>query len=213
MLSSNSNLNYSMTSNPYEEATSLAIDGHNLIVTGQAGTGKSFLLTQIADQLTKNGKTVQKAASTGLAASIIAEDTGACTLHNFCGLKIGNLSDDQLKNVASQNDVSIRLCLTDCLLIDEMSMVSDDIIRQANIVLCEARQCSRPFGGMQVILFGDFYQLPPVKSAHIFNWNYFDAAVPHRINLTRNYRCDYLKKTSSCKLFLLKMFLDKMKQD
>ena len=145
-----SNLNYSMTSNPYEEAISLAVDGHNIIITGQAGTGKSFLLTQIANQLAEKGKIIQKAASTGLAASIIAEDTGACTLHNFCGLKIGNLSDEELRNVASQNDVSMRLRQTDCLLIDEISMVSDEIIRQANIVLCEARQCSRPFGGMQV---------------------------------------------------------------
>ena len=194
-----SNLNYSMTSNPYEEAISLAVDGHNIIVTGQAGTGKSFLLTQIANQLTKKGKIVQKAASTGLAASIIAEDTGACTLHNFCGLKIGNLSDEELRNVASQNDVSMRLRQTDCLLIDEISMVSDEIIRQANIVLCEARQCSRPFGGMQVILFGDFYQLPPVKKAHIFNWVFFDTAVPHRINLTNNYRCKYLKNFHNLK--------------
>ena len=194
-----SNLNYSMTSNPYEEAISLAVDGHNIIVTGQAGTGKSFLLTQIANQLTKKGKIVQKAASTGLAASIIAEDTGACTLHNFCGLKIGNLSDEELRNVASQNDVSMRLRQTDCLLIDEISMVSDEIIRQANIVLCEARQCSRPFGGMQVILFGDFYQLPPVKKAHIFNWVFFDTAVPHRINLTNNYRCDYFKNFHNLK--------------
>ena len=53
-----------MTSNPYQEAISLAIDGHNLIVTGYAGAGKSFLFTQIADQVTKKGKTVQKAAST-----------------------------------------------------------------------------------------------------------------------------------------------------
>ena len=194
-----SNLNYSMTSNPYEEAISLAVDGHNIIITGQAGTGKSFLLTQIANQLAEKGKIIQKAASTGLAASIIAEDTGACTLHNFCGLKIGNLSDEELRNVASQNDVSMRLRQTDCLLIDEISMVSDEIIRQANIVLCEARQCSRPFGGMQVILFGDFYQLPPVKKAHIFNWVFFDTAVPHRINLTYNYRCEYLKKFHNLK--------------
>ena len=194
-----SNLNYSMTSNPYEEAISLAVDGHNIIITGQAGTGKSFLLIQIANQLAEKGKIVQKAASTGLAASIIAEDTGACTLHNFCGLKIGNLSDEELRNVASQNDVSMRLRQTDCLLIDEISMVSDEIIRQANIVLCEARQCSRPFGGMQVVLFGDFYQLPPVKKAHIFNWVFFDTAVPHRINLTYNYRCEYLKKFHNLK--------------
>ena len=194
-----SNLNYSMTSNPYEEAISLAVDGHNIIITGQAGTGKSFLLTQIANQLAEKGKIIQKAASTGLAASIIAEDTGACTLHNFCGLKIGNMSDEELRNVASQNDVSMRLRQTDCLLIDEISMVSDEIIRQANIVLCEARQCSRPFGGMQVILFGDFYQLPPVKKAHIFNWVFFDTAVPHRINLTYNYRCEYLKKFHNLK--------------
>ena len=124
---------------------------------------------------------MQKAALTGLAASIIAEDTGSCTLHNFCGLKIGNLSDEELRNVATQNEVNMRFCQTDCLLIVEMRMVSDEIIRQANIVLCEARQCSRLFGGMQVILFGDFYQLPPVIKAHIFNWVFFDTAVPHRM--------------------------------
>ena len=56
---------------PYEEAKVLALAGHNLIITGQAGSGKSYLLKQIHDSLTKNGKLVQPTASTNLAASLL----------------------------------------------------------------------------------------------------------------------------------------------
>ena len=181
-----------MTSNPYEDATRLALDGHNVIITGQAGSGKSFLLSDIASQLKQRNKNVQKVASTWLAASIISQEEGARTLHNFCGLKTGNQTDRELKNVASQDDVMSRLRATDCLLIDEISMISNEIIRQANIVFCEARQCSRPFGGVQVLLFGDFFQLPPVNDEHIFQWEKFNEAIPHRINLDRNFRFIYL---------------------
>ena len=178
-----------MSSNPYTSVTDLVLEGHNVIVTGQAGTGKSHLLCALADLLTQSGKTVQKAASTGLAASVIDREDGSCTLHSLCGLKIGQFSDAELRNVASRHEMMSNLRAIDVLLLDEVSMLSADIIRQANLVCCHARRCTSYFGGIQVVVAGDFYQLPPVTGDHLFAWPEFQRAIPHRIDLNFNYRC------------------------
>ena len=69
-------------------AYELAMDGHNVIITGQAGTGKSYLLSQLATTMKKNGLKIQKTASTGLAASLVAGEDGACTLHTYVELRL-----------------------------------------------------------------------------------------------------------------------------
>ena len=179
-----------MTSNPYQVVTELVLNGHNVMISGQAGTGKRHLVCDLAELLAQSGKTVQKAASTGLAASLIAKEDGACTLHSLCGLKTGHFDDAELRNIAARHEVMSPLRAIDVLLIDEVSMLSADIIRQANLVCCHARRCSKHFGGIQVVFAGDMYQLPPVSGKHLFLWPEFRSAVPHRVDLNFNYRCD-----------------------
>ena len=76
----------------------------------------------------------------------------------------------------------------DTLFIDEISMISDIILRQADVVCRAARKSKRPFGGIQVILSGDFLQLPPVHDKFCFEWPSFYTFFPHTVILTNVYR-------------------------
>ena len=107
----------------------------------------------------------------------------------MCGLKTGTLSDEELKNVASTHEIEGKLRVIDVVVIDEISMISDDILRQVDVVMKQARRSSRPFGGTQIILAGDFLQLPPVKGNFCFQWSEFDKFIPHRVYLHKNFRC------------------------
>ena len=94
-----------------------------------------------------------------------------------------------MKNVATQDDIQCRLRSTDVLVVDEVSMISNVILRQTHIVCQAARKSCRPFGGIQVILTGDFLQLPPVNDKFCFEWDRFDELFPHRVTLDKVYRC------------------------
>ena len=110
------------------------------------------------------------------------------TIHKLCGLKVGNFSNEELENIAQRQDIQSQLRSIDVVIVDECGMVSDDILRQVDVVLKAARCSSRPFGGMQLLLAGDFFQLPPVSGKFCFEWNCFDAFIPHRVNLNTVFR-------------------------
>lgn len=135
-----------------------AMDGKNLFITGGAGTGKSYLLKRIIAHLSKKDKKVIVGAPTGMAALHI----GGVTLHRLFGLPIGLVGDiyvngGNVSNLAGKSYSVIHKA--DVLVIDEISMCrADAFARIANILLYEER-AGHP---MQVILCGDFFQLPPV---------------------------------------------------
>ena len=139
-----------------------ALRGGNLFVTGEAGTGKSFLFRRIRAELVKrHGEAgVAVVAPTGIAAI----NVGGTTLHSWSGIGLGRGSVEKLKAKvrasakAANNWRSARV-----LMIDEVSMLDSELFDKLAQIGADVRDVPTPFGGLQVIVFGDFFQLPPVQ--------------------------------------------------
>jgi ATP-dependent DNA helicase PIF1 len=125
----------------------------NLFVTGKAGCGKSMALRRFIDMTTKQ---VIVCGPTGVSAVNI----GGSTIHRTFKMPIGFLNEDEISKIAFTQGEIVRLA--DTLLIDEVSMVSPELLNTVDRILRKVLRGSLPFGGLQVIMFGDLYQLPPV---------------------------------------------------
>ncbi|XP_071451511.1 ATP-dependent DNA helicase PIF1 [Hetaerina americana] len=134
-----------------------ALNGKNIFFTGSAGTGKSHLLRQILGVLPPD--VTVATASTGVAACQI----GGITLHSFAGVGTGKASVQQCIQQASRPNVlqGWRRCRH--LIMDEISMVDGRFFEKLERVARAVRGNDKPFGGIQLILCGDFFQLPPVS--------------------------------------------------
>ena len=138
---------------------SLACKGHNLLVTGQAGTGKSTVVSEIISNLQAVGKKVSVVCSSGIACTVY--DAGlASTIHSYYGLGIADLPWGQLVERSTKNTgVVDRVRRCDVLIWDEASMSSQRMLELVNAIHHRLRsdsQCNRPFGGKQIILVGEF---------------------------------------------------------
>lgn len=139
-------------------------EGDNLFITGEGGTGKTTLIQYLIRSARKRNKTLQICAMTGCAALLL--NCNAKTIHSWSGIR---LAKGDAKNVvhsvlyssaASKVWKSVQI-----LVIDEVSMMSKRLFDILNEIGRRVRQNSRPFGGIQVVFCGDFYQLPPVASS------------------------------------------------
>ncbi|KAL0220341.1 hypothetical protein RCL1_000195 [Eukaryota sp. TZLM3-RCL] len=143
-----------------EQVVQLASQGQSFLVSGGAGTGKSFVLRHVVDTLRqKYGPDVYVTASTGIAAVQIS----GITVHSFAGIGLGNNTTPELVKSMSAK-ARKRWKSTKCLIIDEISMVDSELLDKLEEIARFMKSNERPFGGIQLILFGDFLQLPPVKS-------------------------------------------------
>lgn len=136
---------------------SAVLNGKNVFFTGSAGTGKSFLLKKIIAALPPD-ETIAT-ASTGVAACHI----GGVTLHQFAGIGIGSGSLERSFQLASRPSSAAVWRKTKHLIIDEISMVDAEFFDKLEAVARYIRKTERPFGGIQLILCGDFFQLPPIS--------------------------------------------------
>jgi ATP-dependent DNA helicase PIF1 len=162
------------------------IPSKNIFITGPGGSGKSFLINAIKDISAYLRTCLYVTASTGCAAVNI-EGT---TLHSFIGIGLGNGTMDYSKTM--RNDVKSRLISTEMLIIDEISMISPEYLTKADATLKKVRSSKSFFGGIQLILVGDFFQLPPVsreqEKKYIFQdeiWKNINASC---YVLKKNYR-------------------------
>jgi ATP-dependent DNA helicase PIF1 len=132
--------------------------GHSIFLTGPAGSGKTYVLNQFIKDARAKGMSVAVTASTGLAATHL----GGNTIHSWAGIGI---ADELHKRHASDLSKSRQdqIINADILVIDEVSMLHDYRLDMVDQLTREVRGDSAPFGGLQVILSGDFYQLPPVN--------------------------------------------------
>ena len=136
-------------------------NGENLFITGPGGTGKTFLINEIIKQ---SGKKIQVCALTGCAAIIL--QCNARTIHSWSGIKLANGEiEDIVNNVTNNKYLRKSWRSTQVLIIDEVSMMSKKIFDLLNIIAKTTRNNTKPFGNMQVIFLGDFYQLPPVNKS------------------------------------------------
>lgn len=127
-------------------------------------------------------------------ASLYGHSTKSCTIHKWCGLEDGRHQNEDLVHLIKTDErfenAKRNITETDCLIIDEVSMVSKRTLAQIEFVCRSVRNSNSFFGGLQVVLVGDFYQLQPVRNeiygdfGHpCFLANWFDDAFPHVINL------------------------------
>lgn len=136
------------------------MEGRSIFLTGPGGTGKSFLIKQVFDKLSTPGHSVSLTAMTGCAALLL--HSKAKTLHSWSGIGLGT---DVVPLLVGKIKKSRRAKLnwrTDTLVIDEVSMMTPELFEKLEEIARKLRDDPRPFGGLQLIMVGDFFQLPPV---------------------------------------------------
>lgn len=133
--------------------------GDNCLLSGAAGTGKSFLVKALVDFLNEHRVNVAVTASTGVAAFGI----GGQTIHSFAGLGLADEPVDQIiSEVMKRGKVKERIRATHVLFLDEVSMIKGDLLDKVNAVFRAVRRSNDPWGGVQFCFVGDFLQLNPV---------------------------------------------------
>lgn len=141
-------------------ALKILCSGENVFLTGSAGTGKTFVINKYIEYLKERGISPAIVAPTGIAASHI----GGKTIHSFFSIGIKEYIDDGYINwLTRQRFLSGRLRDLKVLIIDEISMVSPELFFSMDRILRAFKKADDPFGGVQVILSGDFFQLPPIS--------------------------------------------------
>jgi ATP-dependent exoDNAse (exonuclease V) alpha subunit len=141
-----------------QEALGIMHSGISVLLTGAAGTGKTHTLNTFVRFARASGKTVAMTATTGLAATHL----NGTTIHAWSGIGVHDtLPKDHVHKMGKQRKEIIAK--TDVLVIDEISMLHDYRLDMVDEICRAVREVDAPFGGIQVILCGDFFQLPPVN--------------------------------------------------
>ena len=147
-----------------EEALRIMKTGANVFLTGEPGAGKTYTINKYVAYLREHKINHAITASTGIAATHI----GGMTIHSWSGIGIKEtLNKYDLDRIASSEYVCRRVRKTKVLIIDEISMLRAETLSIVDAVCREIKQNSEPFGGMQVILVGDFFQLPPIEKRNL----------------------------------------------
>lgn len=173
------------------EAYETVKSGSNLFLTGAAGTGKSFTIKSIIMMLESKNLNYGLTAMTGCAAVLI----GGQTIHSFLYLGISRNFDDIYKNLEKYKGNLIKLRKLQVLIIDEISMMDEETFELINKLLIKIKGNSRVFGGVQMILVGDFYQLPPVIGDFCFN-----SPVWEQMNLKKVILTEIIRQKGDTKL-------------
>lgn len=143
-----------------ETALDILKMGYNVFLTGPAGSGKTFVLNQYIRYLRAQKVEVAVTASTGIAATHM----NGVTIHSWSGLGIkGSLTEREAAEIAENGDLVARYRKTKVLIIDEVSMLDAGRLDAVDKLCRAMKDPFLPFGGMQVVLCGDFFQLPPVS--------------------------------------------------
>lgn len=138
------------------QAALMALEGKSVFISGAAGTGKSHVSKYIIQSLQQKDKKVAPTAPTGVAAI----NVGGSTLHSFFGIGLGLGSVPSLvRKIRKKQAVVQRINETDVLLIDEISMLSCDLLDTLDGVARLVRERDEPMGGLQIVAVGDFFQV------------------------------------------------------
>ena len=141
-----------------EVALEVLLAGESAFVTGPAGAGKTFLLNQFIRLEKAMGKHVSVTATTGIAATHL----GGTTIHSWAGIGVSDYIPDRFVEHMAKGRREI-IEKTDVLVIDEVSMLHDYRLDMIDEVCRLVRRRDEPFGGLQIVMSGDFFQLPPIN--------------------------------------------------
>ena len=176
-----------------EQIVNFAAKGHNLLITGQAGVGKSEVVKRIISDANARGRKIGVICSSGIACQVY--DRGvASTAHSFYGLMTAELPWQQvIDRSLSNSPVCDCVKAIDLIIWDEASMSSRRIFELVNLLhhdLADDLGHMYPFAGKQLILVGEFLQLQPVpnmfdEGCYMFELPLFDHAISHGFALTK----------------------------
>ncbi len=142
------------------QALTILKTGANVFLTGEPGAGKTYVINQYVSYLRTCGVEVAITASTGIAATHI----GGMTIHSWSGISVREkLTPMDLDKISSSEYISKRVRRAKVLVIDEISMLGPNTIDMVDQVCREVKQKNEPFGGIQIVFIGDFFQLPPIE--------------------------------------------------
>jgi ATP-dependent DNA helicase PIF1 len=143
-----------------KEALDILKMGHNVFLTGPAGSGKTYVLNEYIRFLRERGAAVGVTASTGIAATHM----NGITIHSWSGIGIkDSISGKDIDKLTKRKYIRERMVEAKVLVIDEVSMLHHFRLDLVDEVCRAVREKEEPFGGLQVVLSGDFFQLPPIS--------------------------------------------------
>lgn len=191
-------------------------NNYNLFITGPGGTGKSFIVKKIIELYSEknNASDIVITSTTGISALNI----GGKTIHSWSGIfPDTNLEDPDkfVLHIKKNHQLLNQWQYTKVLIIDEISMLSPQMLDFINSVAQLVRGKSSPFGGIQVIITGDFYQLPPVSensSDFAFEAKCWESLIDYTIELTENHRQNNLDLVNFLKSVRKGKITDNVKQ-
>jgi hypothetical protein len=192
-----------------KQSKALAIlkSGKNVFLTGSAGTGKTYLLNQYIQYLRERKVPVAVTASTGIAATHM----NGQTIHSWCGMGIKDkMGNSEIEKLRDKGYLKNKLEDVRVLIIDEVSMLHRNQIDLVNRILKRFKSSSEAFGGIQVVLSGDFFQLPPVTKGNETNQQKF--AFMSESWLEADFRVCYLTEQYRQNDNALHQILDEMRR-
>jgi len=155
---------YSKFTDCQKKFITAVFEERNILLTGPAGSGKSFCLKALFNFLEDEGISISKTALTGVAALNI----GGSTLHSWAGIGLAKEELDELLKIVRYNKkATTRIKKARILFVDEISMASASLIEKLDSIFKLIRKSEKPFGGLQMIFVGDFLQLPPVFKSSV----------------------------------------------
>lgn len=174
--------------NKHKEIFESYLNEENIFITGPGGTGKTYAIKQIYKHAIDNNKKICVTALTGVASVLL--DCNATTIHSWSGLGISNKTETAIINKINKSKFyKHNWENTDLLIVDEISMMSQKLFELLNKIGQVIRCNKKPFGGIQLIFSGDFFQLPPVKEIFFcFESPLFNSTFNKIINLTKVFR-------------------------
>ena len=159
-----------------KDAFEAMINGHNVFITGPGGSGKSHVINYFVDyfknNLEKKDEKIHVTSSTGLSSLLI----NGTTINQYAGIGVFDKENEYyVKRINRNKAIRERWLNTKTLIIDEISMISSNFFEKLDLLAQKIRKNKSPFGGIQIILSGDFLQLPPIKSTNFcfesFSWD------------------------------------------
>jgi ATP-dependent DNA helicase PIF1 len=167
--------------------------GKNVFMTGPGGTGKSYLIHAIYMDAVKNGKQVQVCALTGTASILL--NCNAKTVHSWAKIGLATGPNEAILQKILRFKKTKPWVSTTLLIVDEVSMMSLKLFELLDYLGQKIRKNTNPFGGIQIIFSGDFFQLPPVPDRNdpdtgkfCFESARWSSTFNHQIELKQNFR-------------------------